>query len=78
MKKRFKLNVTLRGHPKGSILSIEVDKKHVPIEPYWRSRFYDSLKDNCIEHYNTTKENKVFTVKKGKVEPIEKKEESKK
>ena len=55
MHAKIKLNVALRGNPKGSILGIEVYDEtndyddYIPIDIYWRRRLKDAEVDNCIE-----------------------------
>ena len=74
MYEKIKLNVSLRGYPKDSVIRIKViaDKETgiLPEDIYWRNRYYDSLKDNCIE-FVFGKEIKTKVVKK-KVEQSKK------
>lgn len=48
-KRKFKLNVPLRGLIAGTVISLAVDKESMPIEYYWRRRMVDAIYDGCIE-----------------------------
>jgi hypothetical protein len=50
MKKiKLKLNVDLAGKKAGAIVTVEIDRDKVIVDPYWRRRFKDSDIDNCVE-----------------------------
>jgi len=46
---KIKLNVSLKGYAKDSIIDIDADTKGNPIDLYWARRLEDSQIDNCIE-----------------------------
>jgi len=48
-KKTIKLNAPLRGYAEGTEIPIKVDAKGTPLERYWRDRFKDAEKDNCVK-----------------------------
>ena len=48
MKKKFKLNVALKGFPAGMVLDLEVDKNKKPVDNHWSRRFEDAKIDGCI------------------------------
>ena len=45
----LKLNADLKGKKAGSIVTIEIDRDKVIIDPYWRRRLKDAEIDNCVE-----------------------------
>lgn len=47
-KVRVVLNKSLRGFPAGTAFKIAVDKDGTPLKRYWRDRFKDAEKDNCV------------------------------
>lgn len=47
--KKLKLNTALRGYSAGAQVNVRVDKKGIPLDPYWRDRLKDSRIDNCVE-----------------------------
>lgn len=47
--KKLQLNTALRGYPAGAQVNIRVDKKGIPLDPYWRDRVKDSSIDKCVE-----------------------------
>lgn len=49
MQVKIKLNVPMLGFKIGKILNIECDDNGVPCQLFWRKRFQDYLKDNCLE-----------------------------
>ena len=48
-KKTIRLNAPLRSYAAGTELRIEVDEHGTPLDRYWRDRFKDAKKDNCVE-----------------------------
>lgn len=47
-----RLNTDLRGMKSGTVLKVKVDKEGTPMERYWRDRFRDAGRDNCVETMN--------------------------
>lgn len=45
----LKLNTSLKDKKVGSIVTVEVDRDKVIIDPYWRRRLKDAEIDNCVE-----------------------------
>lgn len=45
----LKLNADLKGKKAGSIVTVEIDRDKVIIDPYWRRRLKDAEIDNCVE-----------------------------
>ncbi len=43
------LTTGVPGHRAGDIVSVETDSNGVPIQKFWRRRFQDAKRDNCIE-----------------------------
>ena len=56
--KKLQLNTALRGYSAGAVVNIRVDKKGVPLDPYWRGRLKDSRIDKCVEILLKTKAKK--------------------
>lgn len=58
MKINLKLNVPLRGHAEGMIITTEADENGVPLDRYWRARLNDAAVDNCVSVVTDKKNNK--------------------
>jgi len=49
MQKSFKILKDLGIKKAGDVISLEVNKEGMPLNSFWKQRFIDSKKDNCIE-----------------------------
>ncbi len=49
MKCRIKINKSLRGFVPGQTTLIEVNEDGIPLDSFWRKRFKDAERDNCLE-----------------------------
>jgi hypothetical protein len=49
MKVKVKLKQPILGLKPGTEVEVMCDAAGVPTEYFWRNRFQDSLKDNCLE-----------------------------
>jgi hypothetical protein len=75
MRAKIKLNTSLRGNPKDSIIRIKVTEDeygdYIPKDIYWRQRLKDSEIDNCIEFVYPDVE-VINIVEVEKIEPLKK------
>lgn len=59
----IQLNYDLGDHKKGSRIKIKT-KDGIPVDPYWRRRFYDSKMDKCMEYCDKAKTKEAKEIEK--------------
>lgn len=64
--KKIKINKPLKNFSSGNIVIIKTDSSGQPIEKYWRKRFQDAKKDNCLEEIIEDKKIKIINTENKK------------